>query len=256
MNINDLLDSFFNYFDNGYKFEKFCKILLGWLDFDEIQVTRRSGDFGIDLTCVKNEISALDLNTINYIVQAKCYNRNKKVSASEIRAFKGTTTDSSTRRIYITTSDYTSGAIYEASDSNTPVTLIDGQQLINYFMSLQDRVFDVSYHFNRNKLDDLFNELDSNRELNVIEGRITKNDVRARILRFPSEYRELFSNVSKFKLVINGTSAKFYNISSDKTYFGGVTCFYSDFISNLDFQEAKSIWKYNEDEEVIYVDIR
>lgn len=256
MDRNDLLDSFFNYFDNGYKFEKFCKIFLGWLNFDEIRVTRRSCDFGIDLTCVKNEIADLNLNTIKYIVQAKCYNRNKKVSASEIRAFKGTTTDSSTRRIYITTSDYTSGAIFEASDSNTPVTLINGDKLISYFMSLHDRVFDVSYHFNRERLDDLFNQIDGNEDLNVIEGRITKNDVRARILRFPSEYRELFSNVDKFKLVINGTPAKFYNISSDKTYFGGVTCFYRDFISNLDFQEATSIWKYNEDENIIYVDIR
>lgn len=254
MNKEQLLEKFINYFDNGYKFEKFCKILLNWLDFDDIKVTKRSGDNGIDLTCNKKEITALDLNTINYIVQAKCYSKGHKVSSKEIREFKGTTTDTATRRIFITTSDYSKNAIYEASDHNTPVTLINGIKLIEYCISLQDKVFDVKHYFNKEKLDDLFNE--DNQELNIIERKITKNDVRARILRFPSEYKEILKDKKKYMLSINKTTPKYYNLNKDNTYFGGITSFYKDFISNLDFEEARSIWKHDKEKNIIYIEIK
>lgn len=256
MKKEELLNQFVEYFDNGYKFENFCKILLNWLDFDDIKVTKKSCDYGIDLTCNKKEITDLDLNAINYIVQAKCYSKNNKVSSKEVREFKGTTSDTSTRRIFITTSDYTKDAIHEANDHNTPVTLINGEKIIEYIMSLQDKIFDIKYYFNKEKLDDLFAESENNQEENIIEGRITKNDVRARILRFPREYKELFKDKNTFVLSINKTPPKHYNISKDKNYFGGITKFYKNFISNLDFEEAKSTWKYDKDKNIIYVEIK
>ena len=262
MNKKELLEDFTNYFENGYKFEQFCKIFLNWLNFDDVKVTKRSGDAGIDLTCSKEEIDGLELNVINYVVQAKRYSRLNKVGAKEIRDLKGTSTDNSTRRLFITTSDYTPEAIREAKDNNNPVTLINGEKIIEYLITLQDKVFNVNYIFSKEKLDDLFvNDDKSNvsnldNQNNSIERRITKNDVRARILRFPSEYKLLLKDKNKYKLSINGTPIKEYTISSDKTYFGGVTMFYKDFISNLDFQEAKSIWSYDEKNGFLIVTIK
>ena len=60
----------------------------------------------------------------------------------------------------------------------------------------------------------------------------------------------------KYKISINGEDYKDYNISTDKAYFGGVTKFYRDFIANIDFEEALSIWNYNEEKDVFNVVIK
>lgn len=260
MSDKELREEFIKYFDDDkYKFENFCKIFLKWLDFDDIQVTQRRGDGGIDLKCNKKEIEQLNLNTIEYAVQAKCYAINNKVGPRDIRDFRGSKTDMSVRKIFITTSDYTKGATEEADDTNQPVTLINGSQLIDFCKSHGDMMFDVKYYFNVNKLNDLFldDENDINRDnIKIIERRITKNDVRARILRIPSEYKNLIQSKSKYKISINGDVYKDYNISSDKSYFGGVTKYYRDFISNVDFEEGQSIWTYDEKNDAFNVIIK
>ncbi len=258
MSDDELREQFIKYFDDDkYKFENFCKIFLKWLDFDDIQVTQRCGDGGIDLKCNKKEIEQLDLNTIEYVVQAKCYAINNKVGASDIRNFRGSKTDMSVRKIFITTSDYTKGAIYEAKDNNQPITLINGRQLIDFCKSHDDMMFDVKYYLNIDKLNDLFlNEETEKHNIKTIERRITKNDVRARILRIPSEYKGLIQTKSKYRISINGEAYKDYNISSDKSYFGGVTKFYKDFISNVDFKEAQSIWNYDKNNDAFVVVIK
>ncbi len=90
----------------------------------------------------------------------------------------------------------------------------------------------------------------------TINRRITKNDVRARILRIPSEYKQLIKDKISYNLSINGESQKKYNISSDKSYFGGVTKYYKDFISNVDFEEAQAIWNYDNKNDVFNVIIK
>ena len=58
---NKLLSDFISYFEKDkYKFESFCKIFLTWLGFDDVIVTQKSGDKGIDLRCTKKEIDKLD----------------------------------------------------------------------------------------------------------------------------------------------------------------------------------------------------
>ncbi len=262
MNTESLLTNFIDYFVDSYQFEKFCKVLLDWLDFDDIKVTKRSGDFGIDLTCNRRELADLNINTIHYIVQAKKYSLSHKVGPNEIREFKGTTADISTRRIFITTSDYTKSAKEEAKDVNHPVLLINGKQIIEYCCNLGDQVFDTKYYFNASKLDDLFYEETISTEpetnnLNQIERKITKNDVRARILRFPSEYKLLFEQVNQFDLIINHQPVKSYHLNKDKTYFAGVTQLYREcgFTANLDFSGARSTWLYDPENAVIFVDI-
>lgn len=256
----ELREQFIRYFDDDkYKFENFCKIFLKWLDFDDIQVTQRCGDGGIDLKCNKKEIEHLNLNTIEYVVQAKCYGINNKVGPGDIRNFRGSKTDMSVRKIFITTSDYTKGAVKEADDTNQPITLINGELLINFCKSFGDRMFDVKYFFSTEKLNDLFlDDMQIIEEYNfkTIERRITKNDVRARILRIPSEYRDLLKNEKFYDLSINGEAYKKYNISADKSYFGGVTKYYKGFISNVDFEGAQSLWTYDDKNKVLNVVIK
>jgi len=260
MKNEQLLKDFIKYFKKDkYKFEKFCKIFLKWLDFDDVQVTKRNGDGGIDLKCCKREIEQLELHTIDYVVQAKCKKHSNKVTPHDIRDFRGSKTSMAVRKIFITTGNYTKAARAEAADSNQPIILIDGDQLINFCKTLNDTMFDVEYYFNKQKLDDIFTEAETitaEQSVNVIEKRITKNDVRARILRIPSEYKEILKNYKSFDLSINGQKPKKYNISADKVYFGGVTEIYRNFLSNIDFDEGQSIWKYDQEKNLLFVTIK
>lgn len=258
---NKLLSDFISYFENDkYKFESFCKIFLTWLGFDDVIVTQKSGDKGIDLRCTKKEIDKLDTTEIEYIVQAKCYKQGNNVSGPEIRNFKGTRETLGKRRLFITTSDFTSSAKDEASDPNQPVTLINGEKIIEYCKSLGDQVFDIQFSCNKEKLDDLFVEEDNKKhidnKLDEVIKRITKNDVRARILRIPSEYKNELSGKKKYKLIINGNSEEYFNISADERYFGGVTKYYKTFIQDNDFVDAQSLWKFDKQNEIIYVEIK
>ena len=260
---NKLLEDFISYFnDDKYKFESFCKIFLTWLNFDDVVVTPKRGDKGVDLRCTKKEIDKLETKDIEYIVQAKCYKQEHKVTGPEMRNFKGTSAELGKRRIFITTSDFNNGAKEEANDPNQPVTLINGEQIIEYCKSLGDQIFDIQYSCNKRKLDDLF-EADSIKakdkshidESTTLIKRITKNDVRARILRIPSEYKKLLLGKRKYKLIINGNAPEYYNISIDNCYFGGVTKYYKNFIKDIDFVEAKSLWNFDKKNEFIYVQI-
>ena len=258
---NKLLNDFISYFEKDkYKFENFCKIFLTWLGFDDVIVTQKSGDKGIDLRCTKKEIDKLDTTEIEYIVQAKCYKQGNNVSGPEIRNFKGTRETLGKRRLFITTSDYTSSAKEEASDPNQPVTLINGEKIIDYCKSLGDQVFDIQFSCNKEKLDDLFvenaNDDTVNNKIDEVIKRITKNDVRARILRIPSEYKAELKGKKKYKLIINNNPEEYFNISSDETYFGGVTKYYKSFIQDKDFVDAQSLWKFDKQKEVIYVEIK
>ena len=47
---SEIVDSFYNYFEDGYKFEEFLKIYLQKIGLEEVFVTKKSGDGGIDLT--------------------------------------------------------------------------------------------------------------------------------------------------------------------------------------------------------------
>ena len=48
----EIINNFYNYFENGYVFEDFLKSYLEKIGLDEVYVTKRSDDGGIDLTAI------------------------------------------------------------------------------------------------------------------------------------------------------------------------------------------------------------
>lgn len=58
---------------SGVEFEKFCAYLLSRNGFVEIKITPASGDHGIDILAIRNEIT--------YAIQCKCYSENVGNSA-------------------------------------------------------------------------------------------------------------------------------------------------------------------------------
>lgn len=119
----DLLDRLKNI--DPYYFEKVILILLKKMGYGDFIETPKSGDGGVD--GIMNE-DKLGLNKI--YIQAKRYGENK-VREKEIRNFIGAMSGDTDKGVFVTTSDFDSGAITKAHDAHHTIILIDGKKLVD-----------------------------------------------------------------------------------------------------------------------------
>lgn len=107
------------------KFEELIGELLAKMGFDEIQITPRGGDGGID---VRGTLMVSDTIRIRMAVQVKRWKNN--VQSPEIQKVRGSL-GSHEQGLIITTSNFSKGAQTEASrPDTTPVALMNGEQLV------------------------------------------------------------------------------------------------------------------------------
>ena len=107
-------------------FEKLVRALLESMDFVDTEVTRLSGDGGID---VRGTWRIADGIQIKMAIQAKRWKAN--VQAPVVQAVRGALTGSE-RGMIITTSDFSKGAREEAEDPrrSSTISLVNGEQLV------------------------------------------------------------------------------------------------------------------------------
>ena len=114
-------------------FERLCQRLLRESGFQEVTVTGRSGDGGID------GIGILQINpfvSFKALFQSKRYSGS--VSAPQIRNFRGAMMGRADKGIIITTGTFTADAKREAvRDGVPPIELVDGETLLNMFEQLE-----------------------------------------------------------------------------------------------------------------------
>ena len=129
--IIELQQKFYEYFETGYAFEEFLKEYLLKMGLDEVEITRRSRDGGIDLRAIRKGIGDFsDIDITYYYIQAKRYSLSNKVGVSKIRELKGII-PFGYKGMMITTSDFTADAINESSsDATRPVVMINGKSLV------------------------------------------------------------------------------------------------------------------------------
>lgn len=109
---------------DAYEFEELVGVLLTELGFEDVVVTRRAGDKGID---VRGTFVAAGVIRTDMAIQVKRYANN--VRAPEIRSLRGSL-DPNERGLFITTSGFAKGAREEATLANRqPIGLIDGSEL-------------------------------------------------------------------------------------------------------------------------------
>lgn len=110
-------------------FERLSQRLLREAGFQQVNVTGRSGDGGID----GNGILAINpLVSFNVLFQSKRY--EGAVTASQVRDFRGAMQGRADKGIIITTGTFTSEAKKEARrDGVPPIELVDGEQLVAMF---------------------------------------------------------------------------------------------------------------------------
>lgn len=113
-------------------FERICQRLLREHGFQNVKVTGRSGDGGIDGEGI------LQLNPLlSFKVIFQCKRYQGSVSSPQIRDFRGALVGRADKGIMITTGSFTMDAKKEAiRDGAHPIELIDGEKLVGMFEGL------------------------------------------------------------------------------------------------------------------------
>jgi len=257
-------EELYSYFETGYSFEEFLKEYLIEMGLDEVQITQRSRDGGIDLMAIRKGVGDFsEIDTTHYYIQAKRYALNNKISVSKIRELKGTI-PFGYKGMFITTSTFTNEAQIEAvNDPSKPVVTIDGKALV---MSCIDHQIGFLYKpiFSKKQLDNFLKRdtnvnpvINSNLHIEYIEKLITKNDIRARIVSIPSKIMEQFNeNQPSVKVNINNDKNYTFNIVRGRNYFGGVTTFLKEFSLLSDegtISPKKSKWFYDKENATVKI---
>lgn len=258
--IEELRKEFYNFFENGYDFEFFLKEFLKDLGFKDIKVTKKSRDGGIDLICYKDIVEGINtIESEKFIIQAKKYEKN--IAPEKVRALNDAR-NIGVRKLFITTSDFSQQARDEAKEM-PDMSLISGKDIINFYIqNKSDKIFDWEPKLSNEKLNELIikNKKDTNQgsieknEEKILRV-ITKNDVRARILRIPNEIFEKISEENAYDVVIDGCEKRL-NMIKDIKSFAGITEFYRKH-NYIDDEQANrnSYWRIDISKKKIYIDL-
>ena len=263
--IKELQQKFYEYFETGYAFEEFLKEYLIKMGLDEVQVTQRSRDGGVDLTAIRKGIGDFsEMDVTRYYIQAKRYSPKTKIRVPAIRELKGTI-PFGYKGMLITTSDFTEDAVIESSnDQSKPVVIIKGNSLVT--SCIDNQIGFIFKPIFSNKQMDLFVKknktekwLDNQPSIaideNYIEKTITANDIRARIISIPSSIIKQFKQEQKsVDVIVNNMKNYTFNINKGRNYFGGVTAFLREFNMISDdgvIVPRKSKWVYDTDSKIV-----
>ncbi|MDP1948172.1 MAG: restriction endonuclease [Nitrospirota bacterium] len=114
-------------------FERLCQRLLREHGFQNVKVTGRSGDGGIDGEGIL-EINAL----LSFKVIFQCKRYQGSVGSGMIRDFRGAMIGRADKGIFLTTGSFSMDAKKEAvRDGANPIELVDGEKLVRMFERLE-----------------------------------------------------------------------------------------------------------------------
>lgn len=260
--INDFLEQFYGYFESGYAFEEFLKVYLEKIGLDEVVVTQRSSDGGIDLEAIRYGVGGLaGADSVEYYVQAKRNKPGTTIPVEKVRALRGVM-PSGSKGIFITTAGYSKKTLeFVDADPSRPIILINGKALVESCID-NEIGFVFTPVFSKNAMDALKDTLDDLQQENsnsdadqnvklIVDKQISANDIRARILRLPKAITNLLSeDAQKVKVVFNGLAPKDLTIAQNRAYLAGVTELYKDsglIAEDGSYNPCKAIWKYSEE---------
>lgn len=129
-------------------FERICQRILRESGFEQVKVTGKSGDGGIDGHGI---LQVNPFVSFNILFQCKRYQGS--VSASQIRDFRGAMMGRADKGLIITTGSFTLDAKKEARrDGVPPIEIIDGEKLVSMFELLElglkpRKTYEINYSF-------------------------------------------------------------------------------------------------------------
>ena len=261
----DYIKQLYDSFDNGYQFEEFLKIYFEKLGLDEVSVTKRSRDGGVDLTAIRPGIGNFsDSDVIHYYIQAKRFEPASTIPVTSIRELKGTIPFGQ-KGIFVTTAKFSKDAILESNNNpSNPVVLIDGKKLIESCIEHEIGFVFVPV-FKKQLIQDMLstnNKTVETAEMNEgvisVDKMITANDIRARIIRLPNEIiKTLESNVTNVRIKLGNDSFRDYKFNTNSKFISGVTSFFIEngFVDSVgSYCPKKVVWIKDEEGIKVFVD--
>ena len=113
------------------EFEELISQLLAEMGFEMVEVTKLSGDGGID---VRGSLVVGDVVRIKMAVQVKKWKLKNNIQAPVVQQVRGSL-GAHEQGLIITTSDFSSGAVNEAAQADkTSIALMNGEQLVMLLM--------------------------------------------------------------------------------------------------------------------------
>ncbi len=114
-------------------FERLCQRMLRKSGFEQVEVTGRSGDGGID------GIGVMRIGGfLSFRVLFQCKRWKNSVTASTVRDFRGAMIGRTDKGLIVTTGNFTPAAKREATRDGAPeIDLVDGEQLIDKLKELE-----------------------------------------------------------------------------------------------------------------------
>lgn len=114
-------------------FERLCQRILRESGFQEVKVTGRTGDGGIDGNGI------LQINPfVSFQVLFQCKRYSGSVSVSQVRDFRGAMMGRADKGIILTTGTFTKDAKGEAvRDGVPPIELVNGDKLLDMLVALE-----------------------------------------------------------------------------------------------------------------------
>lgn len=153
-------------------FENLCQRLLRESGFEEVNVTGRSGDGGIDGQGI------LKLNAfVSFRMLFQCKRYKESVGPNTVRDFRGAMAGRAEKGLILTTGYFTPQAEAEASrDGAQPIELVDGENLVRLLAALElglkpVRSYEVDENFFRQ-----FEDSPAGPPANGLTGRKTKRN--------------------------------------------------------------------------------
>ena len=129
-------------------FERLCQRLLREAGFEQVIVTGRSGDGGID------GYGVLQINPfVSFRVLFQCKRYKGSVSAPDVRNFRGAMMGRAEKGIILTTGGFTAEALNEARRDGAPaIELVNNEKLIEMLENLElglipRKTYDLDSHF-------------------------------------------------------------------------------------------------------------
>ena len=248
----DYIKQLYDSFDNGYQFEEFLKLFFEKLGLDEVSVTKRSRDGGIDLSAIRPGIGNFsDSDGIHYYIQAKRFEPTSTIPVTSIRELKGTIPFGQ-KGIFVTTAKFSKDAISESNNNpSNPVVLIDGKKLIESCIEHEIGFVFVPV-FKKQLIKDILSNNKAVETYEKIDGTIsvdkmiTANDIRARIIRLPNEIaKTLEPNATNVRIKLGNDDFKNYKYNSNAKWITGVTAFFNEngFIDSIGaYFPKKVVW--------------
>ena len=117
-----------------FQFEILVAELLKKIGYENVDVTKRSGDKGIDVIA---DLTMNGITNVKTVIQVKKYKKGNNIPGKIVTQLRGSA-EVDQRGLIITTSDFTKDAIKESkAEKKMPVSLVNGERLLDLLIKFE-----------------------------------------------------------------------------------------------------------------------